>query len=44
VYGRGLLSEGQLSRLLHLTRIELREILMEVDYQDTDEGGVMSLE
>lgn len=44
VYGRGLLSEGQLSRLLHLTRIELREILMEVDYQETDEDGVMSLE
>lgn len=44
VYGRGLLSEGQLSRLLHLTRIELRELLMEVDYQDTDEDGVTSLE
>src|SRR5262249_4231944 len=26
-YKRGLLSEGQLARLLHLTRIELREIL-----------------
>lgn len=44
VYGRGLLSEGQLSRLLHLTRIELREILMEVEHSDTDEDGVMSLE
>lgn len=35
VYRQGLLSEGQLGRLLHLDRVELREILDEQD----DEGG-----
>lgn len=44
VYKRGLLSEGQLARLLHLTRIELREILEEVEPEDADGDGVVSLE
>lgn len=37
-YRQGLLSEGQLARLLHLDRIELREILDE----QIDEGGAPS--
>ncbi len=44
VYARELMSEGQLARLLHLTRVELREILEGADNTDTDEDGVMSLE
>lgn len=44
VHRRGLLSEGQLSRLLHLTRVELREILEEVDADEVDDDGVVSLE
>ena len=44
VYRRGLLSEGQLARLLHLTRVELREILEEVEPDDADNDGVVSLE
>lgn len=35
VYRQGLLSEGQLARLLHLDRIELRGLLLEAD----SEGG-----
>jgi Zn-dependent peptidase ImmA (M78 family)/DNA-binding XRE family transcriptional regulator len=44
VHRRGLLSEGQLSRLLHLTRVELREILEGVEAEETDSDGVASLE
>lgn len=44
VYARGLMSEGQLARLLHLTRVELRDILDRAEYTDTEEDGVMSLE
>jgi Zn-dependent peptidase ImmA (M78 family)/DNA-binding XRE family transcriptional regulator len=44
VHRRGLLSEGQLSRLLHLTRFELREILEGVESEETDGDGVVSLE
>jgi Zn-dependent peptidase ImmA (M78 family)/DNA-binding XRE family transcriptional regulator len=44
VHRRGLLSEGQLARLLHLTRVELREILEGVDAEETDGDGVASLE
>jgi Zn-dependent peptidase ImmA (M78 family)/DNA-binding XRE family transcriptional regulator len=42
VYERGLLSEGQLARLLRLTRIELREILEGVELE-TDSDGITSL-
>lgn len=38
VYRRELLSEGQLARLLHLTRVELRDILAEVEPGETDDG------
>jgi Zn-dependent peptidase ImmA (M78 family)/DNA-binding XRE family transcriptional regulator len=44
VHRRGLLSEGQLARLLHLTRVELREILEEVEPDDTDSDGVVALD
>lgn len=44
VHKRGLLSEGQLARLLHLTRVELREILEGVELDETDSDGVVSLE
>jgi hypothetical protein len=42
IYERGLLSEGQLARLLRLTRIELREILEGVELE-TDSDGITSL-
>lgn len=44
VHRRGLLSEGQLARLLRLTRIELREILDGVEPEETDHDGAVSLE
>ena len=44
VQRRGLLSEGQLARLLRLTRVELREILDGVEPDETDGDGVVSLE
>lgn len=44
VYRRGLLSEGQLARLLHLTRVELREILEETGEDEIDADGVTSIE
>jgi Zn-dependent peptidase ImmA (M78 family) len=40
VHRRGLLSEGQLARLLHLTRVELREILEEVKPGEANDDGV----
>ena len=44
VHRRGLLSEGQLARLLRLTRVELRESLEGVESDETDSDGVVSLE
>jgi Zn-dependent peptidase ImmA (M78 family) len=44
VHRRGLLSEGQLARLLHLPRVELRSILEGVDVEDDTAEGVTSLE
>ena len=44
VHRRGLLSEGQLARLLRLTRVELRESLEGVESDETDSDGVASLE
>jgi len=44
VHRRGLLSEGQLARLLHLTRVELRQILEEVEPDETDSDGVVALD
>ncbi|HEY2391583.1 MAG TPA: ImmA/IrrE family metallo-endopeptidase [Candidatus Angelobacter sp.] len=43
VYRRGLLSEGQLSRLLNLDRIELRQILdvAEQEYAEADGGAYL---
>lgn len=42
-YRRELLSEGQLARLLHLDRIELREMLEEVDLQEVVADGAPTL-
>lgn len=42
-YRRELLSEGQLTRLLQLDRIELREMLEEVDLQEEDADGAPTL-
>ena len=44
VHRRGLLSEGQLARLLHLSRVELRSILEGVDIDDGAADGAISLE
>lgn len=38
-YRRELLSEGQLARLLHLDRIELREMLQDIDMQEDEADG-----
>lgn len=38
-YRRNLLSEGQLARLLNVDRIELREILGEQEFDQSDGGG-----
>jgi Zn-dependent peptidase ImmA (M78 family) len=43
VYRQGLLSEGQLARLLHLDRVELREILDEQDDEGGEADGVPNL-
>ena len=40
---RELLSEGQLARLLHLDRVELREILDGVEVEGVDADGVPKL-
>jgi len=42
-YRRGLLSEGQLARLLHLDRVELREILDTQEVEASDADGVPNL-
>jgi Zn-dependent peptidase ImmA (M78 family)/DNA-binding XRE family transcriptional regulator len=44
VHRRRILSEGQLARLLRLTRVELREILEGVEPEETDSDGVVLLE
>jgi hypothetical protein len=44
VHRRGLLSEGQLARLLHLSRVELRSILEGVDVEEDAADEVTSLE
>ena len=40
VYRQGLLSEGQLARLLHLDRVELREILLGSEAEGSETNGV----
>jgi len=40
VYRQGLLSEGQLARLLHLNRIELRDILLVPEAEGSETNGV----
>jgi Zn-dependent peptidase ImmA (M78 family)/DNA-binding XRE family transcriptional regulator len=42
-YRQGLLSEGQLARLLHLDRIELREILGSQELEGSEADGVQNL-
>jgi Zn-dependent peptidase ImmA (M78 family) len=42
-YRRGLLSEGQLARLLHLDRVELREILDTQEVEGSEADGVPNL-
>jgi Zn-dependent peptidase ImmA (M78 family) len=42
-YRRALMSEGQLSRLLHLDRIELREILNEHEIEGSEAHGAFKL-
>ncbi|MDA8450458.1 XRE family transcriptional regulator [Acidovorax sp. NCPPB 3859] len=42
-YRRELLSEGQLAKLLHLDRVELREMLEEVDPQEVEADGAPTL-
>ena len=42
-YRQGLLSEGQLGRLLHLDRIELREILSSQELEGSEADGVTTL-
>ncbi len=43
VYRKGLLSEGQLARLLHLDRIELREILTSQELEGSEADEVTNL-
>ncbi len=43
VYRQGLLSEGQLARLLHLDRVELREVLGSQDLEGSETNGVTNL-
>jgi len=42
-YRQGLLSEGQLARLLHLARVELREILDGLESEGSEADGVPKL-
>lgn len=42
-YGRDLLSEGQLARLLHLDRVEMREILDNMEVGGGEADGVTNL-
>ena len=39
---QGLLSEGQLSRLLRLGRVELREMLTKDDFEQGEGDGVIT--
>jgi Zn-dependent peptidase ImmA (M78 family) len=43
VYRKGLMSEGQLARLLNLDRVELREILGEPEGEGSEADGVANL-
>jgi Zn-dependent peptidase ImmA (M78 family) len=43
VYRQGLLSEGQLARLLHLDRIEIREILSGSEPEGSEANGPANL-
>ncbi len=43
VYRQGLLSEGQLARLLKLDRVELREILGDVEAEGSEANGAANL-
>jgi Zn-dependent peptidase ImmA (M78 family)/DNA-binding XRE family transcriptional regulator len=43
VYQQGLLSEGQLARLLHLDRVELREILSSQELEGSEADGVTNI-
>lgn len=43
VYRQGLLSEGQLARLLHLDRVELREILGSQELEGSEADGVTNI-
>lgn len=43
VYRQGLLSEGQLARLLHLDRVELREILSSQELEGSEADGVTNI-
>jgi Zn-dependent peptidase ImmA (M78 family)/DNA-binding XRE family transcriptional regulator len=43
VYRKGLLSEGQLARLLKLDRVEVREILASLDAEGSESDGVANL-
>ena len=40
---QGLLSEGQLARLLRLSRVELREILDDVEIEEVEADGMAKL-
>lgn len=42
-YRQGLLSEGQLARLLHLDRIELREVLSGSEIEESETDGAANL-
>jgi Zn-dependent peptidase ImmA (M78 family)/DNA-binding XRE family transcriptional regulator len=42
-YRRSLLSEGQLARLLHLNRVELRKILDGLEIEGSEDDGVSNL-
>ena len=43
VYRQGLLSEGQLARLLNLDRVELRDLLGAIDAEGSEPDGVATL-
>lgn len=43
VYTRELLTEGQLARLLHLDRVEVRELLDRVDEEGGEADGILQL-
>jgi hypothetical protein len=43
VHRKGLLSEGQLARLLKLDRVELREILGDIEVEGSEADGAATL-